>query len=110
MANSLILTLLDSNFEEEVLKKEEAILVDFWAPWCGPCKMLTPVLDELATEIKDENFKIGKVNVDENMQLAEKYQVSTIPTLLIFKNGEIKETLVGFRDKNSLKELIKKYF
>ena len=95
----------DKNFEAEVLKSDIPVLVDFYAEWCGPCKMMSPVIDELAKEY-DGKVKIVKLNVDENQETAGKYQVMSIPTLFIFKGGEIAEQMVGFQDKNSLKDRI----
>lgn len=91
------------NFELEVLKKKGYILVDFWAPWCGPCKMLGPVLEELAVEFENK-IKIMKVNVDENKNIAAKYEIMGIPTMKIFNNGILVDTIVGFNGKESLKE------
>ncbi|WP_207640768.1 thioredoxin [Clostridium hydrogeniformans] len=82
-------------------------LVDFWATWCGPCKMLSPVLDELSKEISD--IKFGKVNVDENPQSAEQYRIASIPTILLFKNGEVVDKIVGFRPKAEIEQFIKKH-
>ncbi len=89
------------NFEEEVLKSEIPVLVDFYAEWCGPCKMMGPVIEEIAKELEGK-VKVGKINVDENQDLAMKYNVMSIPTLIIFKNGEEVKQLVGFRDKNEI--------
>ncbi len=94
----------DSNFETEVLKSDKPVLVDFWAEWCGPCRMLTPVIDELYTEM-DGKAVIGKLNVDENPEVAATYGVRSIPTLLIFKNGELVDKQVGVVPKS---ELVKK--
>ncbi|MEW8956724.1 thioredoxin [Clostridium sp.] len=82
-------------------------LVDFWATWCGPCKMLTPVLDELSNELSE--IKFGKVNVDENPKSAEQYRIASIPTLLLFKNGEVVDKIVGFRPKSEIEQFIKKH-
>lgn len=91
----------DDNFEAEVLKSDKPVLVDFYAEWCGPCKMMSPIIDELAKEYEGK-VKIVKLNVDENQMTAGKYQVMSIPTLFIFKNGEIVEQMVGYQDKNAL--------
>lgn len=90
--------LTKENFETEVLKSDIPVLVDFWATWCGPCMMLSPVIAELAEELKGK-VKVGKVNVDEQNELAMQYRVASIPTLLLFKNGELVKTSVGFMPK-----------
>lgn len=92
----------DQNFEQEVLKSEVPVLVDFWAPWCGPCKMQGPIIDEVAKEFEGKNVKIGKLNVDEAPQSASKFQVMSIPTLIIFKNGRPVDQMIGVQDKSSL--------
>jgi len=102
MASPLIVTLTQDNFESEALKSTSPVLVDFWAEWCGPCKMIAPVLDELATEYQGK-IKIGKVNVDEQQALAAQYKVSAIPTLLLIKNGEVVEQTRGAKSKRDLK-------
>jgi len=94
----------DQNFEDEVLKSEGPVLVDFWAVWCGPCQMLGPVMEELAEEVKDA--KVGKLNVDENRMIAGKYGIMSIPTVLVFKGGEISQTLVGVRAKQDYLDAI----
>ena len=95
----------EENFEEEVLKSEKPVLVDFFATWCGPCQMLAPVLEEIAEEYKDK-IKVGKINIDNERNLAIKYQVVSIPTLMVFKNGEIVKTAVGFHTKSELEGML----
>lgn len=95
-----------NNFELEVLKSDIPVLVDFWAVWCGPCQMLAPVLEEVATEY-DGKVKVAKINVDEEPELAISYGVEAIPTLLFFKNGQIVNKSVGYLDKNEIIDLIK---
>lgn len=103
----MAMQLTDQNFEQEVLKNDKPVLVDFWAAWCGPCQMMGPIIDELAEELKDK-FKVGKLNVDENRETAAKYSVMSIPTLIIFKNGEAVKQLVGVQSKEGLKEELEK--
>lgn len=102
MASSNIITLTKENFESEVLKSQNPVLVDFWAEWCGPCKMIAPILDELADEYTGR-ITIGKVNIDDHQNLATEYGVRAIPTLLIFQNGQVAEQIVGLRSKRDLK-------
>lgn len=102
MAAANIITATESNFNEEVLKSPTPVLVDFWAEWCGPCRMIAPVLDELATEY-DGKIKIAKVNIDDHQNLAMEYKVTSIPTLLIIKNGQVMEQMVGAKSKRDLK-------
>ena len=102
MASPLIVSLTQDNFETEALKSATPIFVDFWAEWCGPCKMIAPVLDELANEYTGK-IKIGKVNVDEQQSLAAQYRVSSIPSFLMIKNGQVMEQMVGAKSKRDLK-------
>ena len=102
MAAPNIVSLSQGNFAEEVLKSFTPVLVDFWAEWCGPCKMIAPVLDELADEYEGR-VKIGKVNIDEEQGLAAEYGVRAIPTLLVFHNGQVADQIVGARSKRDLK-------
>ncbi len=90
----MALTLTEANFESEVINSDQPVLVDFWAEWCGPCKMIGPVLDQVATDLEG-TAKVGKVNVDDARELAVKYNVKSIPLLLFFKNGEVKDQIVG---------------
>ena len=89
-----LVTITDDNFEQEVIKSDKPVLIDFWAAWCGPCRMIAPIVEELATEY-DGKVKIGKLDVDSNQQTAIKFGVRSIPTILIFKDGQIKETIIG---------------
>ncbi|HEY1662897.1 MAG TPA: thioredoxin [Verrucomicrobiae bacterium] len=102
MASPLIVTLTQENFSQNVLESQSPVLVDFWAEWCGPCKMIAPLLDELADEYNGK-VKIGKVNVDEQQSLAAQFGVRAIPTLLIFNKGQIAEQMVGAKGKRDLK-------
>ncbi len=96
-----ILKLTDAEFENQVIKSEKPILVDYWAEWCGPCKMIAPVLEEVASELSDK-ILIGKLNVDENSETPPKYGIRGIPTLMLFKNGEVVGTQVGAISKGDL--------
>lgn len=98
-------SLNEANFDEKVVQSSSPALVDFWAEWCGPCKMLTPVLEELSGE-NESKINIFKVNVDDNQQLAVKYGIRSIPTLLLFKGGEIQEQIVGLKSKSDLQASI----
>jgi thioredoxin 1 len=102
MASPLISALTQDNFEKEVLQSAMPVLVDFWAEWCGPCKMIAPLLDELADEY-DGKIKIGKVNIDEQQELATKYGIRAIPTLLLINKGQVAEQMVGAKSKRDLK-------
>ena len=93
----------DNNFDNEVLQSDSPVLVDFWAPWCGPCRMIAPVVEEIAGE-NVGSVKVGKINIDDNPDAAQRYGVSSIPTLMVFKSGEVVERLVGVQSKNRLQE------
>ena len=108
MEAAMEIILTKTNFEAEVLKSDKPILVDFWAPWCGPCRMLAPVLAEVAAE-KGDKIKVGKVNVDENPELAAQYGISGIPAVLLFKNGQVAGTSVGFKPKPELEAFVETY-
>jgi thioredoxin 1 len=102
MTTKNVLTITQENFNTEVLSSGTPVLVDFWAEWCGPCKMIAPILDELAEEY-DGKVKIAKVNIDEQQQLAAQYRIHSIPTLLMFQKGEVSEQIVGLKSKRELK-------
>jgi len=108
MASSNIVTLTQESFASEVLQSPMPVLVDFWAEWCGPCKMIAPVLDELAGEYAGR-AKIGKVNIDDHQELATRYGVRAIPTLLMFQKGQVVEQLVGARSKRDLKASLDRF-
>jgi len=106
MSSELLGTATDANFESEVLKSDKPVLVDFWAPWCGPCKALGPVIEEIAAQYKD-NVKVMKLNVDDNQKTAINYAVRSIPTIILFSNGNVMDTLIGLVPKARLEELVK---
>jgi len=108
MASDAVIMLQDSTFEEEVLKSQVPVLVDFWATWCGPCLRIAPIVEELAEENKGK-VKVCKVDVDENQQAAINYGVQSIPTLILFKDGEVAERIVGAVPKRVLQEAISKH-
>jgi thioredoxin 1 len=108
VAHDALLTLTDQTFDEEVNAAAEPVLVDFWAEWCGPCKMVAPILDEIA---KDQagRLRIAKVNVDDNMELARRFDVMSIPTLILFKDGEPQHRIVGAKGKGQLLQELQTY-
>lgn len=103
MANNV----MDSSFKKEVLESDLPVLVDFWAEWCGPCKMLTPIIDEISKELQGK-VKVLKMNIDENPNTPSEYGIRSIPTIMLFKNGEQKNTKIGLQQKNSLLDWINK--
>ena len=100
-----IVTVTDANFESEVLKSDKPVLIDFWAAWCGPCRMVSPVVDEIAKE--NPHIKVGKINVDEQPSLAQKYGIMSIPTLMLFKEGRMAQTIIGVRPKDAILQMLK---
>ena len=108
MANPHVVTISNGNFDQEVAKSTTPVLVDFWAEWCGPCKMIAPILDELAEE-KAGKVKVAKVNVDDNQELATRFSIRAIPTLLLFQGGNVKETIVGMTGKKELERKLASY-
>ena len=99
-----VVTITLENFEAEVIQSDKPVLVDFWAPWCGPCRMLSPVVDEIAEERSD--IKVGKVNVDEQEDLAVRFGIMSIPTLIVFKNGEVAKKTLGYMPKDAVVKFI----
>jgi len=98
----------EANFQQQVLDSEKVVLIDFWAPWCAPCRMVVPILEALSEQYGDR-VVIGKVNVDENIQIAGKYNIRGIPTLLLFKNGQVVEQIVGASPKETIARMIDKH-
>ena len=101
----MVVKITNDNFEEEVLKSDKPVLLDFWADWCGPCKMMSPVVEELADELEGQ-VKVGKVNVDEEAALALKYQIMSIPTLVVMKKGVLEGKSIGVQDKDEVLRLL----
>jgi thioredoxin 1 len=102
-----VLKITKENYETEVLKSDKLVLIDFYADWCGPCKMMSPIIDEIAEEVGDK-IKVGKINVDENQELAMEYEVMSIPTIIILQNGEVKNSFVGVRKKEEIISCLEK--
>lgn len=100
-----VVTVTKENFEQEVMKAEKPVLIDFWAAWCGPCKMMGPVIDQIAADHTD--IKVGKINIDEQPELAQKYGIMSIPTVVLFEGGNPKETSVGLVPKESIEKMLK---
>ncbi len=101
-----VITITSKNFEEEVSKSEVPVLLDFWASWCGPCKMVSPIVDEVANEVAGK-AKVGKINVDEEQELASAFQIMSIPTLVVIQNGKLINQAVGVRSKTEILEMLK---
>ena len=101
-----VITLNKNKFDEEVTKSDTTVLIDFWASWCGPCRMMSPVIDEIAEEMGD-SIKVGKINIDEERDLAIQYDVMSIPTFIVFKNGKEVNRSVGVQDKEEIKGMLK---
>ena len=100
-----VITLTGATFKEEVMNSDKPVLIDFWATWCGPCRMLSPIVDEVAEET--DSVKVCKVNVDEEPDLTMQYNVSSIPTLMVFKNGQLVNKAVGYREKDEILKMLK---
>ncbi|MGA2628650.1 MAG: thioredoxin [Terriglobia bacterium] len=107
MAGKNTLTFTDENFDAEVLKSDKPVLVDFWAEWCGPCRMMAPAVESVA-ELYADRLKVGKLNVDESPSVTARYQIRGIPTLLVFKGGEVREQFVGATSKDALVKLLER--
>lgn len=102
-------TFTDQNFAQEVLQSATPVFVDFWAPWCGPCLTMGPIIEELAHETDEQKLKIGKINVDENIEMPGTYRVMSIPTMIVFQHGQVVETIVGAMSKEALKAKLARF-
>ena len=100
-----VLVITKENFQKEVVESDVPVLLDFWAPWCGPCRMVSPIVDEIAQEVSDA--KVGKINVDEQTELAAQFRIMSIPTLAVFKDGKVVNTSVGSKPKAAILEMLK---
>ncbi len=100
-----VLILDESNWQSEVIESDKPVLVDFWAPWCGPCRIIAPIIEELAEEFEGK-IKVGKLNTDENPNIAMKYGIRAIPTVMLFKNGDVVDTRIGVQPKEALKQMV----
>ncbi|MDD4320839.1 MAG: thioredoxin [Acidaminococcaceae bacterium] len=101
-----VLKITKDNFEQEVMNSDKPVLLDFWASWCGPCRMVGPIVEQIADETADK-VKVGKVNVDEEQELAQTFNVSSIPTLIVMKNGKVAQSVVGLRSKQAILDMLK---
>jgi thioredoxin 1 len=104
VVNMAVVNITNANFKEEVLDSDKKVLVDFWAPWCGPCRMVSPIVDEIAEE--NSAIKVAKINIDEQPQLAAQYGVMSIPTLIVFENGDVADKAVGARNKSFILQML----
>lgn len=108
MAGNGIIEVSDASFDQDVLKSEQPFLIDFWAPWCGPCKAIAPIVESLSAEFNGK-LRVGKMNIDNNGATPSRYGVRGIPTLLLFKGGQVKEQVVGYKSKEELTDIVKNH-